>query len=470
MMFGISPELLQNFLNSLNGVGIYIQNLFHAEYYRIFKNFYDIGNSKRLYPENVHEFLKHIGTAQGSPLSPYLSALALDEIEAHLPPDCHIVMYADDFIIYGDNIENTMIENGEMNKLLTSLGFTPHENKSGYIKKGGIIQKSSLKFLGLEYNFEEATLQGKTRNGSTLMFNKHTLTDTDYDINYCISNTTEYFTKKVEHYRKAVMLHRQKDGAEHMFLSDLYNYYLELLSLKELCSTKNGPDNRFGYDYYSLLQTLSRLPRGDLYVSILQGILNLNSVRVAHYFVYRIFNQIGALQVTTYSDLYTLLGKSTGLYPTEDPKSRGIKVHSTYHNKLGNNVRAAYNVHYPGNTEVFPWSSATDFVQNGYLGSYRSKYTFNNFIRSRFMGLIQSRMYLGTWNIINNEQDFRLKSKKYALCRYYNYLQYLPPDKNLTIFNGTSFYSKYLVNELTRRFNCKNLQVNKVKTVHPVKD
>jgi len=109
------------------------------------------------------EFLQYIGTIQGSPLSPYLSAIALSEIEKHLPKGVSVIMYADDMIFYGPNLRSwlekqdqvdagwLMLEDdpNRLKDVLGKLGFTMHVEKSGWVKKNGIVLKPDLKFLGM---------------------------------------------------------------------------------------------------------------------------------------------------------------------------------------------------------------------------------------------------------------------------------------------------------------------------------
>jgi len=109
------------------------------------------------------EFLQYIGTIQGSPLSPYLSAIALSEIEKHLPKGVKVLMYADDMIFYGPNLRSwlekqdlvdagwLMLEDdpNRLRDVLGKLGFTMHNEKSGWIKKEGVVINPNLKFLGM---------------------------------------------------------------------------------------------------------------------------------------------------------------------------------------------------------------------------------------------------------------------------------------------------------------------------------
>lgn len=106
--------------------------------------------------ENLNNFT---GVAQGSPMSPLLSNVALmDFLLQGRESGVSSISYADDPIFYSetdfeikDNPENGIILNRE---------------KSGWIRRDG-EWKSQLKYLGLKYNWEDQSLEGATRNGST---------------------------------------------------------------------------------------------------------------------------------------------------------------------------------------------------------------------------------------------------------------------------------------------------------------
>jgi hypothetical protein len=133
-------------------------------------------------------FRGNVGLPQGSPLSPYLSILYLNEV-LHLsgmPSDVKFLFYADDGLFYSNNYDS-------LNDWLTGAFFSGSASpksfgyynislsidKSGWVRKEGEWLKP-LKFLGLVYTAKTSTsfasLIAKTRSGkSNLEFNKSEL-------------------------------------------------------------------------------------------------------------------------------------------------------------------------------------------------------------------------------------------------------------------------------------------------------
>lgn len=96
------------------------------------------------------------GVAQGSPTSPILANLIMNEwIMKHKEEDC--IAYADDSVSFSDKEINISIPE--------DTGIIINEEKSGYVKYAGKWLKP-LKFLGLEYDGK--IFRAKTRKGSTL--------------------------------------------------------------------------------------------------------------------------------------------------------------------------------------------------------------------------------------------------------------------------------------------------------------
>jgi hypothetical protein len=99
------------------------------------------------------------GVPQGSPLSPILSILALEnELMSKVT-----VQYADDGLKASDNAIS--LDLNWWNKERWGIETAPE--KSGFVKKDGKWLKP-LKFLGMEYDGTTDTFRARTRNGATL--------------------------------------------------------------------------------------------------------------------------------------------------------------------------------------------------------------------------------------------------------------------------------------------------------------
>jgi hypothetical protein len=182
---GIHGEVLLNFMNSCKDqpqFEVIEEGLMH-----IFTEF-EAGTPIE---EFVHyaDWLKWIGTAQGSPLSPYLAAIALMPVVRELPQGVKALFYADDFILYGPGLTSETVS--LCKAIFAKYGFTIHEDKSRFVKLNGNYVQNSLKFLGLSFDFIANKLTAATRKGSTLLFNKEGLVDYEYDMNFALSRTPE---------------------------------------------------------------------------------------------------------------------------------------------------------------------------------------------------------------------------------------------------------------------------------------
>jgi hypothetical protein len=93
------------------------------------------------------------GVAQGSPISPLISILGLDQFLTQIPS----VSYADDPIFYFDH-DFEIRDNKEQ-------GIVIHKDKSFWVKRGGKWLKR-LKYLGLVYDPINNTLSNNTRRKS----------------------------------------------------------------------------------------------------------------------------------------------------------------------------------------------------------------------------------------------------------------------------------------------------------------
>lgn len=98
---------------------------------------------------------------------------------------------------------------------------------------------------------------------------------------------------------------------------------------------------------------------------------------------------------------------------------------------------------------------ANDIAQtNGMKGEsweqkvWKSKYTFEDLVKSKLFGFIQSRLYQGSWNMEGYEQSFELTYKKGSYCAYSMKLQDKDLAARMNIFNSTTFASEWLVKKL----------------------
>lgn len=111
------------------------------------------------------------GVPQGSPTSPALATLALEDSILNRP-ELKAVMYADDGLYYGAIDVPVITPNSGM--VTSNIKF--NLSKSGWVRKNGKWLKP-LRFLGLEYNGKEGTLMARTKKGSNLLYDKKELID-----------------------------------------------------------------------------------------------------------------------------------------------------------------------------------------------------------------------------------------------------------------------------------------------------
>ena len=132
------------------------------------------------------------GTAQGSPVSPTVFALCINEVFTDIAKKagCEFKAYADDGIFHGIIKDINLIING----IDEATGLEWNLNKCSYVKKDG-LWVAPLIFLGFKYEVisifeshitdtgsycgvtERDNLYGNTRKGSNLLFNKELLLD-----------------------------------------------------------------------------------------------------------------------------------------------------------------------------------------------------------------------------------------------------------------------------------------------------
>jgi len=184
---GVPNYILDTFNKSLGGVEMEVRERLWDETRRILKFQEYPNNPDRFSKVGIHEFLKHIGTVQGSALSPYLANICLAEMSTVLPKGAKILQYADDAIIYGEENLEKYIEYGHLLRNLQRIGLNLNVEKSGWVRK--VEWKTSLKFLGIKYIPETNGLEASTRKGSTLPFTKRQLLHAEYDIKYLMNTS-----------------------------------------------------------------------------------------------------------------------------------------------------------------------------------------------------------------------------------------------------------------------------------------
>lgn len=401
---GIHGEVLTNFLDSSRDQSQYeiiLEGLMH-----IFEEF----NAGTPIEEYVHhaDFLKYIGTAQGSPLSPYLAALSLTQISERLPEGVKILFYADDFILYGPGLTDATLL--EVKALFAEAGFAIHGEKSRWVVKDGGLVSSKLKFLGLTYFFELGILAASTRKGSNLVFTKSDLVDFEYDKVSSLGRSSESLWKES---RRFYYMSWNRLVPNARLASALGKYYRALSFFRKWFITE------FQWDLLALLLRLLDSPFWMLRRFITLGAFNLTSVRTAQAFAKIMYSE--ERRISTIVDS----SDTAEISRAEQPYSLD-----------------------PG---IF---QAINYV-NPYLRRYRSKYTFVNFCASRFRGTILARMYSGSWLQSMPLQRFGFSYSKYSLAQLIAVFLRKP-----NIFVGSSIASNLLVKALSsanrsKRFNQK---------------
>jgi hypothetical protein len=436
---GIRPEILDSFFTSLdvgNMESFFRKgNKFRKQQYQAKVHLYGLSESAistLLGPipaaEDVTlsvEFLKHIGTSQGSPLSPYLSILSLKEIQDHLPEGVKVLQYADDLIFYGPKLKEWLDNmGGTPAPYLRKLGFTLHPEKSGWIKCEGNLVQNHIKFLGMDYDFETNTWRAATRKGSTLEMTKQSLLHAEYDIRMMM----QYGWERL----RGLAL---KSSGRNPLSRDFYTYYNNLSIVSFALGKKE-----FYYHYLYLLALVLKLPKSALYKTLLWSVLGLD-LKSAKAFVGLIFDESGA---NTPDRIYTSLSTG-GIGPRPkvlDPLMHTVEQaeywsrYTTSHLekldsvvvedphlsppvKIQQSIGASPDLHSPS-TPAYPFEWMLRYFYgitetSGYVSQYRDKYTFINYIQSNFKGLILARLYSGTWSLQNLSQDFAYKPAKYSL-------------------------------------------------------
>lgn len=445
--FGIKSDILTSFLTSLNGLGFSNPKLQEKILADVGTHLLHNVSAGFVMPEL--QFLKMIGTVQGSPLSPYLSAISIQEIADNLPANVKVLQYADDMIFYGEGLATFIGENGtNLAQYLAQLGFTMHMEKSGWIKRENKILKPVFKFLGAEYDQEKHIFRSQTRKGTMLNFTKGDLLSAEYDINEMIIGTDKNTGKaldstaletrifeKVLMYRKRLKVERgkQASGAYHRvnLLRDLVIHYSNQLAYFVMFRM-----SRIHYEVFYLILRVMSQPYSKLYRLILTGSFTL-TMKSANYLVHEIFTAAGSPK----DEINILDSQHPDLLSSW---RRPGEWHSP--TTPGSLIRSAgiYNI-FPG-LRFFMGLIFGRILnkENGYLKAYRSTYTFINFANSKLSGLLLSRLYCGSWTTENIVQDFSYRPRVFSLGWY------IQSDK-INIFNGTSYATRELVRWLSGR-------------------
>jgi len=441
-------------------------------------------------PLHKAELLKFIGTAQGSPLSPFLSAIVIDEVDKLLPRGVKILKYADDWIFYGSKKLRPFVEKGVILEVLQQLGFTINSDKSGWIRKDW-KWVNRLKFLGLVL-IGGRIFASETRKGNALIFNeKENLINESYDMKFALKTNFDRLVKLYwTYYNRGVKVFTvDLLGVIFSFpvvidviAFNLSHHYKELIHFKAA-----SEDNEHLWKILLFLRFMMSLPRKILLAVKFKRLLLKGDKQASLAFVKEVFDSKGShFKVSLAEDHHDpqvdssrkllfheeapyLMKPNIGWSPYTKQKSdwrtffKGYEVpvihkevppgihfnkytgSPEYLNYGVSNVLADVNRDTSVSTqhstleEIFPlWRYRTLFFteyNNQYLRAYRNRYTFDNLVKSELFGLIQARMYAGTW--INDEivQNFKFKYRGLSLADQL-VTKY---GKSLNSFNGTSF-------------------------------
>lgn len=79
---------------------------------------------------------------------------------------------------------------------------------------------------------------------------------------------------------------------------------------------------------------------------------------------------------------------------------------------------------------------------------WKDKFTFEDLVSSKLFGFIQSRLYQGSWNMEDYEQEFRLTYKRNSYVAYSMKLKSSALREKFTIFNSSTYASEWMVKKL----------------------
>jgi len=387
------------------------------------------------------EWLKLVGTAQGSPLSPFLAAVSLDELRRHLPEGVEILLYADDGMFYGPGVPK-FISSGEMVKFMKRYGFTVHPDKSGWVKHEDLWVKP-LKFLGLVYDGEYDLLKASTRKGATLVYNQHGLLEAEYDVQHAMNLGSRGLAEKMRSSLRMSMAYRQMHEIRKSLLaSQLYDYYQRLYILMEAMASIRLPHTEeetydaswdaFLWYYYIFITRLFYMSRDHLIRTIASGVLALRNREAIRRYLFDSFSPTGAENTPLAYQVLPL--------PRGETKSGWLrKFQWTLKNFKFTQESESTDVAINDPASAFPLFHLRDvFViesNNSYLKTYRNKYSWSNFIRSSYAGFIISRLYNNTYSFDDFTQNFKYT---FTGCSIGETLKSQFPT-SMNIFIATSF-------------------------------
>jgi hypothetical protein len=332
-----------------------------------------------------------------------------------------------------------------------------HEEKSGFVRR--VTWLKDLKFLGLIYDGEHDTLRSDTRKGARLYYNKQSLLESEYDIilgesstlNQLHSELSKATMRKMKYSSMGNTMMADAQVAEHYHFmagvnKNLEFFYRRLILLKSIFKS-----NRFLWDYYTLVSTFFSTYSEDLYQSLLTGVLGLRNRRSLEAMLKRRFDDKGLL---SYAPSITFKTRVRGQDPLAQYKFPATSLPD-------DSVKSLFKWSLDF---VYPWHKYRSLFLmesfNGYLNTYRNKYTWSNFINSRLSGMIISRLYNGNYNLDNLSQDFSFKVKTNSLGYF------IKSSGEATLFTGSSLACHRMMSELLRiQTNKKYMSVRKSKAV-----
>jgi len=458
----IPNDILSAFLSSLEGIDKTVRDTVAINIER------SAIDNEATVPDEVSnslffEWLKLVGTAQGSPLSPYLSAVALDELRLHLPKGVELLLYADDGMFYGPGVP-AFVSSGQMTSFMNRYGFTIHTEKSGWVKHEEDWIKP-LKFLGLTYDGKHDLLKASTRKGSELVYNKQGLMEAEYDVSHAMELSSTGLLQKMHSTRRMIAAYKQmREIRKSLLASQLYDYYQRLYLLIEAMSSIRLPHtgeesydasfDAFIWYYYIFVSRLFFMSRDYLIRTIFSGVLALRDREAVRAYLTDNFAPSGAENTPLAFQVLPL--------PSGETRSGWLrKFRSTMklfsYTMLGDETSL---VSSPA-SEAFPLYDLRDiFVlesNNSYLQTYRNKYSWSNFIRSSYAGFIMSRLYNGSYSFDDFVQNFKYT---FTGCSIGETLKRQYP-KSMNVFIATSYA---VVRELNL---CSAVQSNRRSLKYP---